>query len=376
MKKKKILYFANTDWYLFNFRRSLFEKMKAMGWKIVLVSPPGKYGPLLQQQGYHWMPLPFSTRSINPVKELSCILDVMQLYRDERPDIVHHFTIKCVLYGSIAAFFSRIKRVVNSVTGMGHVFITPGLKNRLLCPFVRKLYKIILSSGNNRVIFQNQHDYDYFVSQKIVNKSLARLVRGSGVNTEYFKPEKVDLSPGPVIVLFASRLIKEKGILELVEAGKELYGKNINFELHIAGDLYKQNPSSLNEKELEDITELPWVKYHGHVDDMRSLLAQSDIVTLPSYSEGTPKILLEAASMEKPIIASNIAGCRGGVIDNINGYLVETKNVQQLAKFLEQLIQDESLRIQMGKAGRKIIKEEFEEALVNEKTYRIYQEFF
>ncbi|MHB8978811.1 MAG: glycosyltransferase [Trichloromonadaceae bacterium] len=209
----KILLFANTDWYLYNFRRSLAERLRAKGWQVVLVSPPGPYGHKLEELGFHWISVPFSTRSTNPLHELALIRQLIKLYRRERPALVHHFTIKCVLYGTIAAKLVGGIRIVNAVTGLGHVFTDPGMKARLVRPIVRGLYRLALSGRQVRVIYQNAEDQDSFVKWGLVDRERTQLIRGSGVNVTKFSvgirsqqgEEKVQIK-----LLFASRLLREK----------------------------------------------------------------------------------------------------------------------------------------------------------------------
>jgi glycosyltransferase involved in cell wall biosynthesis len=372
----KIILFANTEWYLYNFRCSLAEKLKAEGWEVVLISPPGEYGPKLQELGFRWLPFPFSTRSTNPFNELAVIFRLIKLYRRERPALCHHFTIKCVLYGSLAARFSHNPPVVNSVTGMGHIFTDPGLKARVLRPLIQALYRFVFKPVDTRVVFQNSQDLDYFVNTDLVNTSQARLIRGSGVNTTLFKPtSSVPYSQEKSIsILFASRLMREKGVFELLEAARILKAKGVDATFLLAGDIYPENPSSLTVKDIETIQQQGDITFLGHVDDMHTLLAKSDIVVLPSYREGTPRILIEAAAMEKPIVATNIAGCAGLVIDGVNGLLVPVKDSTALAEALNRLIADKILREQFGQAGRKIVLGEFDETIVLAKTRAVYQE--
>ncbi|MFU8831778.1 MAG: glycosyltransferase, partial [Wenzhouxiangella sp.] len=182
MPARKILLFANTDWYLYNFRLSLAKRLRNEGHDVVLVSPPGEYGPRLIEMGFRWIPVPFSTRSTNPLHELALIRQLMKLYRRERPALVHHFTIKCVLYGTIAAKLVGGIRIVNAVTGLGHVFTDPGIKARLVRPIVRSLYRLALRGNGVRVIYQNAEDQDSFVKWGLVDRERTRLIRGSGVD--------------------------------------------------------------------------------------------------------------------------------------------------------------------------------------------------
>jgi len=372
-QSSKILLFANTDWYLYNFRRSLAEKLRAEGWDVVLVSPPGEYGPKLTALGFRWVSFPFSTRSTNPLQELMVLLRLILLYRRERPDLCHHFTIKCVLYGSLAARFSGCRRIINAITGRGHIFSDSGLTARLLRPVVRVLYRLVHAGRNDRVIFQNSEDRDYFVDNGLVAAEATVLIRGSGVDCERFKSTIAAADPEKKVqVLFASRMLREKGIYELIAAARQLQERQLPVDMLLAGDIYPGNPSSLTKSELEQVSAGGEVTYLGQVEDMPELLAQSDIVVLPSYSEGTPRILIEAAAMEKPIVATDIAGCRGLVENEVNGLLVSVKDSLSLANALERLISDRDLRLRFGRAGREIVLSEFDERIVLARTLAVY----
>jgi glycosyltransferase involved in cell wall biosynthesis len=222
----------------------------------------------------------------------------------------------------------------------------------------------------------------------LVDKVRARVIRGSGVDLEKFKGrgtrdagrDNRDIERGTqdtkVKILFASRLLREKGIFELVEAFSVIHAKHPKTELLIAGDLYLENPSSLSLQEIEKLKKVNGCTFLGHVDDMQSLLEDCDIVVLPSYREGTPRILIEAAAMEKPIIATDIAGCRGLVVDGENGLLVPVKSVRPLVEAMEKLIVDADLRERFGRRGREIVLAEFDERIVLEKTLGVYEELY
>lgn len=373
---KKILLFANTDWYLYNFRLSLIKTLSEKGWDVILISPAGKYGPILQSLGFKWISLQFSTRSVNPFQELKVLLQLFKLYRHEQPDICHHFTIKCVLYGSLVARLVGGIKIVNAVTGLGHIFIDTGMIARIFRPFIKMFYKQMLKQQNCRVIFQNNEDLNFFVETKLVDKAKTKLIRGSGVDSSKFSPENfLPFSQENFVkILFASRLIKEKGIYELFEAIRFIRNKKLEVNFILAGDIYPSNPSSLSGDEIRNIKREGLIDVLGHVDDMLPVLAESDMVVLPSYCEGTPRILIEAAAMEKPIVATDIAGCRGLVENGVNGLLVPVKDVMALVEALEKLIMDSELRIKFGKAGREIVLKEFDEKIVLKKTFAVYEE--
>lgn len=371
----KILLFANTEWYLYNFRLGLAEALREQGHQVILLSPPGPYGERLRQRGFDWRPFPFSTRSTNPFAELDVIRRLVALYRAERPGLLHHFTIKCVLYGSIAARLAGNPPVINAVTGLGHIFTDPGMKASVLRPVVRAVYRLVLSGANRRTIFQNGEDRDYFVNSGLVAAAGSHLIRGSGVSAEKFRPTNHRVADGnPPVVLFASRLMREKGVFELLASVRALAESGCPLRLLVAGDLYPENPSSLTQDELDTLRNTPRVEYLGHVDDMPALLERADIVVLPSYREGTPRILVEAAAAGKPVVATDIAGCRGLVEDSVNGLLMPVRDVPALAGALRKLLADAELREQYGRAGRQIFEAGFSEELVLSKTLAIYRE--
>ncbi len=287
----KIILFATTDWYLYNFRLALAERLRNEGWDVLLTSPPGEYGERLRELGFRWVPLPFSTRSANPLHEAKLLLTLLKFYRQERPQIVHHFTIKCVLYGSIAAKLTGGINIVNAVTGLGHIFTDPGLKAKLLRPLVKSLYRLALGGAKVRTVFQNSDDRHTFVTWGLVDKKHTFLIRGSGVDVGKFAGRGTrDAGCETIKILFASRLLREKGVFELVEAFKLLRAKGCDAELLIAGELYPENPSSLTDEDVKVLKTSDGVNYLGHVEDMAGLLANADIVVLPSYAEGTPRI--------------------------------------------------------------------------------------
>jgi glycosyltransferase involved in cell wall biosynthesis len=315
---------------------------------------------------------------VNPFVELRTILRLRRIYRRERPDLAHHFTIKCVLYGSLAVkLWSCQTAVVNAVPGQGYMFTSEAWAAKLLRPFVRWLYRVALSGQKSRVIFQNQQDLNSFVENALVEKMSARLIRGSGVDCVLFSPNVHHgkfRNGGNVRVLFAARMLIDKGVFELLEAARTILRQGHDVDFLFAGDIYPNNPSSLTKSDIAKIKSEGVVDYLGHVEDMPSLINSCDIVVLPSYAEGTPKILLEAAAMEKPIVATNIAGCQRLVIDGVNGILVPVKDPDALCEAIMKLACDADLRRRYGRAGREIVLREFDDRNVLRETLEVYRE--
>lgn len=365
----KVLLFANTDWYLYNFRLALAECLRASGHDVVLVSPPGGYAQKLIERGFRHIPFSFSRRGIVPTAELSVILRLYGLYRREKPDLAHHFTIKCVLYGSIAARLVGGLSVVNTIPGLGYVFLTGKLGPRVLRPLVKTLYRGALSGTH--VVFQNPDDRSTFVNAGLVRRDFVHLIRGSGVDVDRFIPaERKD--ERAVRVLFAGRLLVSKGLSEFVEAARLAKICNPDLRFVVAGEPDLGNPSSVAYE-----TVLKWqnsglVDFIGHSNDMPRVISAADIAVLPSYGEGLPRFLLEAASCGLPLIASDVPGCREIVRHGVNGYLVAVRDPIRLALAILALAGDPELRRVMGAESRRIVCREFSLVEVLRQTREVY----
>jgi len=343
------------------------------GVEVVFVSPAGNYTGRIMDRGFKWRRMDISNRSINPFVECRHLITLYRIYREENPSVVHHFTIKCVIYGSLVCRWIGIP-VVNSITGLGHIFTDSGAKANIIKRIVFVLYRWLLNNPAGRIIFQNVQDRQYFMDQDLVTDEYTRIIRGSGVDLDKFKPSERKPISNTIKVVFASRLIREKGVFEYIEAAKTLRSRQADIEFVLAGDIYQDNPSSLSEADLDNIKRQQNVSYIGMVDDMPNFLADADIVVLPSYREGTPKILIEAAAMAKPVVATEIAGCMGLVEHGVNGYLVPTHDVAALADAICRLAVDAEKRTRFGQAGRRIVERHFSDAIVNAKTIDIYRE--
>jgi glycosyltransferase involved in cell wall biosynthesis len=376
LSQRKIALLANTDWYLANFRRELARAARDQGAEVHCIAPAGKYLDWLGAQGFHVHALDLGAGSFSLRENHRSYQHLLALYRDIQPDLVHHFTPRCVVLGSLAAGKTGVRRVVNALTGLGHVFTSDSLKSRLARPVMRQLLKKSLMGAGRVVIFQNQADLDEVCAAGLVQPGQCRLIRGSGVDPEQFAPAARARPDEEVRVLFASRLLVEKGIHELVEAMQQVVRHFPHARLWIAGQPYAQNPTSLSNADVLALGELPFVRLLGHVDDIETWLGQVDIVALPSYREGTPKILLEAAACALPIVATDIAGCRGVVEDGVNGFLAAPRDSAGLVEPLLNLVRDAQMRKEMGRRGREIILNGFTSEQVTRATLDVYAAVF
>jgi glycosyltransferase involved in cell wall biosynthesis len=364
----KILLFANTDWYLFNFRLHLARTLQALGHEVVLVSPPGDYGPRLIEAGFRWLPFPFARRGINPLFEFSTIARLRKLYQSEKPDAVHHFTIKCVLYGSSAAKQLGIRHVINSITGLGYVFLGQSWSTQIIRKLVINFYQRALV--DTHVIFQNPDDLALFKQIGLVNADQVTLIRGSGIDIEHFRPLP-EQGSYPLVVL-PGRLLWDKGVGEFVEAARLLRASGVRARFALVGDSDLSNPAAVPLDQLSSWQREGIVEWWGWHDDMRSVFALSHVVCLPSYREGVPRVLAEAAACARPLVATDVPGCREVVIHNSNGLLVRSHDPEALANALRMLIENPSLRRRMGDEGRRMAEKEFAEGLITDETLAYY----
>ncbi|MBK7541333.1 MAG: glycosyltransferase family 4 protein [Candidatus Competibacteraceae bacterium] len=373
-KTLKIIFFANTDWYLYNFRLPLALALKAQGHEVLFISPPGSHGPRLEAAGFRWISLPMERRSLNPWVEARVLQHLISLYRRERPDLLHHFTLKSVIYGALSARLARTPPCINSVDGMGYIFTSQDTKAHLLRPAVRSLLRLCLNTSRSRLILQNPDDYQEFLTQQLAPRESIRLIRSAGVSTQRFQPRSNARQPGPFRVLLAARLLWEKGIGEYAEAAQRLRREGLSIEFKLAGAPDPGNPASIPQKTIDEWQQQGWLSVLGHVDDMKSLLAETDLMVLPSYREGTPCSLLEAAACGLPIVTADSVGCREVVEHERNGLLVPPRNALALAEAIRQLYNDPEACNRMGQAGRAKVLAEFDEQLVIDQTLAVYWE--
>jgi glycosyltransferase involved in cell wall biosynthesis len=367
---KKIILLANTDWYLYNFRLALARLLREGGDEVVFVSPGGPYASLLQEAGFRWLQWEVGRKSSAPLGELGAIVALIRLYRQERPCLAHHFTIKPVLYGSLAARFAGFPAVVNAITGRGYVFMADELRARRMQPAVKLLYKLAFSLSFQAVIFENPGDRQFFLDEGLVTSQRCHLIPGVGVDDRRYHP--LPELPGEPVVVLPARMLWDKGVGVLVEAARLLKGK-APLRVALVGMPDAGNPSSIPESMLRGWVEQGLVEWWGWQADMPQVYAQSHIVTLPSLHEGVPTVLIEAAACARPLVASDIPGCREVVIQGETGLVVPVNDPQALAEALQMLAQQPALRQQLGAAGRALVMEKFTNEKINRRTLQVYQ---
>jgi len=370
----RILMVVNIEWYFRSHRLGLAKALAANGFDVtVAASVERGEADAILREGIRFLPLRLRRRSTNPLRELMTIAELVRLYRRERPDLVHHVTVKPILYGSLAARFAGTPAQINAIPGLGYLFLGRGIRGRLRRRFAMRAYKWALGGQRSRTVFQNAEDRQLFVQEGVVPESQAILIRGAGVDLRKFVPRPEP--EGPPRLILASRLLWDKGVEDFVEAVRCLRRQEIACRAVLVGKPDTENPHCLpidvlHQWEAEGLVEL-W----GHQTEMPSVLSQAAVVVLPTfYPEGLPKILLEAAASGRAIVATDVPGCREVVRPGENGLLVPPHDPAALAAALASLLADPERRASMGRLGRARAEAEFSEEHVFAQTLAVYQD--
>lgn len=369
---RKLLFNVNVGWFFISHRLEIARAARDNGFEVHVsgdIDSPEE-ARLLEREGFRFHRMRLTRGGLSLTHDLSYLWRLRSLMQSINPLIVHNVTVKPVIYGTLAARGLGISRIVNAVSGLGYAF-TGGESRRLLAQFVKTAYRTALKRPHIRVIFQNTDDIETFLTANIIDRRQAFLIRGSGVDLNAFKCEPEP--PGTPVVVLPARMLRDKGVVEFANAAKRLRSTGTVAEFVLAGMTDRANPASLGDADLEILVRDTGVKWLGHVPDMPALYRRSHIVCLPSYREGMPKSLLEACAAGRPIVATDVPGCREAVRHGENGILVAPRNVDALAHGLAQVIGDSSLRARMGAAGRQRAEAEFDVRAVVRATLDVYQ---
>ena len=369
----KLLYFVTEDWYFCSHRLQLALAAKRIGYDVAVITRVSKKRETIENAGIRVIPITLKRRSANPFNEFWTFCSLMCIFWRERPDIVHNVALKPVLYGSMAAFLTGVPHVVNALAGMGYLFVSDTGKFRLLRMAITSAFRLLLNLKGSQVIVQNPDDRKLMIHARMVGGERVSLIRGAGVDTEAY-----GMSPEPqgeLTVLFASRMLWNKGVGEFVEAAGILRGLGIKCRFILVGEPDLENPLSVPLAQLAYWKESGMVDWWGRRDDMPQIFTQCHIVCLPSYyGEGIPKVLIEAASSGRPIVTTDTPGCREIVRHGENGFLVPPKDVKALTQALQYLITNPEQRELMGRRGREIVIKEFAVEKVIAETLAVYGE--
>lgn len=369
--KRKVLFLQTEDSSFFSHRLPMALAAKAEGYEVVVAAREDAHGDRIRAAGLRLVPLPWRRSSVNPFYELFMVLRVVRLYADERPDLVHHVSAKPILYGSLAAAVCGVPAVVNALIGLGFVFISASIKARVLRWAVCLAFRAALSGRNSVTIFQNADDLELFVGGGLVKAEKTVLIRGSGVDTVNFAPSSEP--DGPPLVVLPGRMLWDKGVGEFVEAARQLAAEGIGARFALVGDRDEENPAAVPAARLAEWKAEGVVEWWGHRSDMAEVYAAASVVCLPSYREGLPKALLEAAACARPLIAADVPGCREVVRHEATGLLAPVRDGRALADALRRLLSDATLRRSLGEGARRLAVEELSQEKVVANMLAVYR---
>ena len=370
--QKRIIYVVNVDWFFISHRLPLAKEALSRGWKVFLVAKnTGKFAEL-EDIGIKCIDLDFDRSGRNPIKEVCLIFQLQNIYRKLNAQIIHHVTLKPSIYGTIAAKRAGVKKIINAVSGLGYSFTGNGrsISKIIIINLLKLAFKDRLSS----FIFQNPDDKELYNSLGFLTDSNYKIIKGAGVDEclfAYAPPVQKEI----ICVTLLSRMLKDKGIIEFIDAAnllRDKYDEKIKFVL--VGGIDLENPAHIKEEQLRLLCDQTYIEWQGHRKDVRQVYEESDITCLPSYREGLPKSLVEAMAVGRPIITTDAIGCKECVVDGVNGYLVPVKNSILLAERIERLILNPDMRLEMGKKSREKMVNEMSLSQVIAKTFKFYEE--
>jgi len=358
----RIAVVLNTSWNIYNFRKGLINSLIDKGNQVITIAPKDQFTYKLMDMGCRHIPVKMDSRGASPLKDFLLILELYWIYKKVRPDVILHYTIKPNIYGTIAASLLGIP-VINNVCGLGTMF----LKDNLVSRIAIMLYKIAFRFPK-KIFFQNEDDKNLFIKRKIVTEQVCDLLPGSGINIDDFSPGKLNIKNQRFTFLLISRLIYDKGILEYIDAIESLKKEGVDAHFQLLGPIDEKHKRGIPSSVIQEWIEKNQIEYLGTTEDVKSYIEKADCIVLPSYREGTPKTLLEAASMAKPIVATDVPGCNNVVKNGKNGYLCKLKDAEDLAlKMKMMLLLETESRLEMGKYSRRYVTQKFAENIVIDK---------
>ena len=369
--RPRLLFFVTEDWYFCSHRLPIARSARDAGFEVIVVTRVDRHRDAMESEGFRVIPVGLRRSSVDPLRELAVLAALVRIYRRERPDIVHHVAMKPVLYGSVAAFLTGVPAVVNALAGLGFAFTSRRRRARLLRPLLRLGFRLLLNRARSRVIVQNPDDAAVLANQCGIDEARIALIRGSGVDVTQFAPSPE--APGVPVAAFVSRMLWEKGVDVVVEAARRLAARGTSVRVLLAGVPDPENPGSIPEDRLRRWHEEGAVEWCGHRNDIAALWAESHLAVLPTHGEGLPKSLLEAAACGRPIVATDVPGCREIVRDGETGLLVPPHDAVALADAIDRLVGDHALRRRLGARAREVAVAEFSEERVVAATLALYR---
>jgi glycosyltransferase involved in cell wall biosynthesis len=356
--KTKLMFLVNVDWFFVSHRLPIALAAIAEGYEVHLACQFTGHETELAAHGIVLHSLSLSRSGIGLFAELKSFMQMARVIRKVKPDLLHLVTIKPALYGGVIGRLLRVPGRIISVSGLGYIFISQTLKARLLRPLIAFSYKIALKHESTKVIFQNPDDQALLERVGAIRSEQGVLIRGSGVDVEHYQMQPEPL--GIPVVLLVARLLKDKGVYEFVDAAKKLHQQNFPVRMVLVGEPDPGNPNTVEEAAITQWVTAGTVEYWGFRENINMTIAESNLMVLPSYREGLPKSLLEAAACGRAVITTDVPGCRDAIENNVTGILVPVRNSEQLAEAIKQMCTNEQRRYEMAAAGRQLALREFD----------------
>jgi glycosyltransferase involved in cell wall biosynthesis len=370
--RPRLLYLITEDWYFRLHWIGLARAARDAGFEVLLAMRVQEHGLEIRGQGFKLFPINLLRRSVNPIREFLAVIELARLYRAEKPDLVYHVAVKPILYGSLAARLAGIPSVINVFAGLGYTYTSDEWKARLFRLLLKFGLNAACNSSGSIAVFQNEEDQAQLVRDHAVRRSHTRVIRGTGVDTDRFRPTSEE--SGDPVILLPCRMLWDKGVGEFLEAARLVKRQKPRVRFVLVGRCDEENPASIQSVQLHRWQEEGAIEWWGHRSDMPAVLGHAAVVVLPSYREGLPVSLLEAAACGKPIVATDVPGCRDVVRHRVNGLLVPPKNATALAEAIAVLLENPGLRNELGRRGRDIVVKEFSSTLVTRQTLALYDE--
>ena len=367
---KRLIYIVSEDWVFVSHRLTLAKQAIKDGYDVAVITNISNHEDVLLSAGLKVFNINFCRSFKRPFSDIHSIYQLIKLFRLLKPEVIHNVGLKMSLISSIAAFIARVPVAINAYTGLGYVFSSNDILARVIRLLLNSPLKYLNHRASTWVVFQNEDDEALFENSNLINKERTLLIKGSGVDVNEF-PFSDEL-PGQLKVMLASRLLWDKGVGEFIEASRQLKISYPEVTFVLVGDVDEQNPLSLTKEIIDSWVNEGFIEWWGHKQNMPEVLKLAHIVALPSYREGLPKVLLEAASIGRALVATDVPGCREIVRDGVNGFLVQAKESKYLAEAIEKLILNKELRTQMGLKSREIIETELSSEIINKQFIELY----
>jgi glycosyltransferase involved in cell wall biosynthesis len=372
MTNHKIFIVINEDLFFLTHRKNLGLYLINKGWTVFILAARtnDKYVDEIQSYGFIFIDIPFERSGYNIFHEIKTIHFLIKAQKENRPSVVMNVGLKAILWGGLMAKLCKLP-VISAVSGLGYLFINQQerFKQRLL--FL--LFRCLLPSKRHHIVFQNEEDKEIFLSHRIISEKDTSVIKGMGVNLNEYKPLPFVDKP-KIQFLLPGRMLADKGVIEFIEAAKKVSEKYNNASFVLAGNIDKKNPAGISEKQLSELIDGSDISWIGYQKNMIPVYEKSDVVVLPSYREGFPKVLIEASAIGRPVITTDVAGCKDTVKNGFNGFLVPVKNVEILAQSIEKFLEFPDLKFSMGKNSEIWAKENFDCEKVNEAFHQILKQ--